>query len=77
MVCWESKSSIFIIKSLYSSLANCSMERFLIGIPWVPMKIRFFAWEALWGRIPTLDHLKRGVGACRGDVICVKERRKW
>ena len=27
--------------------------------PWVPSKVDFFAWEASWGRMLTLDNLKR------------------
>lgn len=40
------------------------MEEFPFNIMWnlwVLMKISFFAWEASWGRILTLDQLKRRV----------------
>ena len=26
---------------------------------WVPPKVSFFAWEATWGKVLTLDQLKR------------------
>ena len=31
----------------------------LVWNPWVPKRVSFFAWEAIWGRILTMDQLKR------------------
>ena len=28
----------------------------------MPTKVGFFAWEAFWGKVLTLDQLKKGVG---------------
>ena len=37
-----------------------SVEPFLTSVvlnPWVPPKVSFFAWEATWGKVLTLDQL--------------------
>ena len=50
------------MRSLYSSLSRGFREPFPTSIvwrSWAPMKVSFFAWEASWGRILTLDQLKR------------------
>ena len=31
----------------------------IIWNPWVPSRVRFFAWEACWGKLLTLDQLQR------------------
>ena len=59
---WQvSKEGFFTIKSFYSSLVICNLSRFPSDImwnPWVPTRVTFFTWEAVWGRILTLDQLK-------------------
>ena len=63
MVWLNPKCGKFIIKSLYFSLSNGSMEVFLSCIVlnmWVPLRIGFFTWEAMCGKILTLDQLKKG-----------------
>ncbi|RVW72345.1 putative mitochondrial protein [Vitis vinifera] len=57
-----SKKDIFTVKSFFSSLAPCIGREFpssLVWNPWVPKRVSFFAWEAIWGRILTMDQLKR------------------
>ena len=57
-----SKKDIFTVKSFFCSLAPCIGREFpssLVWNPWVPKRVSFFAWEAIWGRILTLDQLKR------------------
>ena len=57
-----SKNGFFTVKSFYSSLVPCISREFpssLVWNPWVPKRVSFFAWEAIWGRILTIDQLKR------------------
>ena len=57
-----SKKDIFTVKSFFSSLAPCIGREFpssLVWNPWVPKGVSFFAWEAIWRRILTMDQLKR------------------
>ena len=57
-----SKKGFFTVKSFFSSLVLCIGREFpssLVWNPWVPKRVNFFAWEAMWGRILTMDQLKR------------------
>ena len=63
----ESSARNFLVKSLYKVLDSSRDVAFphrFIWNYWVPSKVGFFAWEAAWGRILTLDLLKR-----RGGVL--------
>ena len=56
------KNDNFSSKSFYSSLASKQAKPFthdIVWNSWVPMRVSFFAWEATWARILTLDQLKR------------------
>lgn len=62
MVWLSSKCGMFSIKGLCSYLSNESTNVFPSGIvwnPWFPSRVNFFAWEVVWGRILTLDQLKK------------------
>ena len=74
-MCWlETKSDIFSIKSLYTSLVR--VERgfslsTLFGTPWVPTKIWFFAWEVVWGKFFDNWSAKKGGDGIRwGLCMC-------
>ena len=42
--------------------------------PWVPSKVRFFAWKASWGKVLTLDQLKmRGRTLANRCFLCGEE----
>ncbi|WJZ97788.1 hypothetical protein VitviT2T_016367, partial [Vitis vinifera] len=60
----DSKDGVFWVKSLYRALQPISLVSFPLKIIWnscVQPKLSFFAWEASWGRVLTLDRLqKRG-----------------
>ena len=60
----ESKDGVFSVKSLYRALQPVSSASFpskSIWMSYAQPKISFFAWEASWGRVLTLDRLqKRG-----------------
>ena len=48
------------VKSLYSSIENSeAFPTSLVWNPWVLVRVSFFTWELLWGRILTLEQLKR------------------
>ena len=58
----DSKDGAFSVKSLYRALQPVSIASFPMKIIWnsyVRLKISFFAWEASWGRVLTLDRLQR------------------
>ena len=67
----------FSVKSLYSTLE----PRCAIPFSWniicslcVPTKVGFFAWEASWGQVLTLDQLKRrGWNIANGCFLCCDE----
>ncbi|RVW56296.1 Argininosuccinate lyase, chloroplastic [Vitis vinifera] len=68
MVWTTSKSGAFSVKLLYSILEPGGSSLFPCGSIWranVPPKVAFFAWEASWGKILTLEQLqRRGRGPC-------------
>ena len=66
----------FSVKSLYKALQRVSLASFPSKIIWnscVQPKISFFAWEASWGRVLTLDRLrKRGWALENRCFLCQK-----
>ncbi|RVW51874.1 hypothetical protein CK203_067969 [Vitis vinifera] len=73
----ETKDEIFSVKSLYSILVSRRGVQFPINIIWnpcVPTKVCFFAWEAFWGKVLTLDQLKkRGWCLANRCFLCCEE----
>ncbi|RVX09545.1 hypothetical protein CK203_012354 [Vitis vinifera] len=73
----ETKDEIFLVKSLYSTLVSSRVVQFPINIIWnpcVPTKVCFFAWEAYWGKVLTLDQLKkRGRFLANRCFLCCEE----
>ncbi|RVX12477.1 hypothetical protein CK203_011494 [Vitis vinifera] len=56
------KNGQFRVKEAYSLLAILMIPTFLqdvFGVARVPTKVAFFAWEATWGKVLTLDKLQR------------------
>ena len=58
------KPSLYSVKLLYEVLNRTKAETrpFPALSVWnniVPLKVGFFAWEASWGKVMTLDQLKR------------------
>ena len=40
--------------------------------PWVPPKVRFFAWKATWGKSLTMDKLnRRGLAVANRCFLCL------
>ena len=70
----ESKDGVFLVKSLYRAWQPVSLASFPSKIIWnscVQLKISFFAWEASWGRVLTLDRLqKRGWALANRCFLC-------
>ena len=48
----ETKDGVFSEKSMYKALQPISL---MLGRSCVQLKICFFAWEAIWGKILTMD----------------------
>ena len=58
----EGRDGLFRVKKAYNVLASPIVTVFLKNNIWVdkvPTKIAFFAWEAAWGKVFTLDRLQR------------------
>ena len=71
------RTRLFFVKSLYSALDSRSAIQFSKNIIWspcVPTKVVFFAWEASWGKVLTLDQLKkRGWTLANRCFLCCAE----
>ena len=67
----------FSMKLLYATLESrviMSFTRQVIWNLWVPSKVNFFAWEAIWGKVLTLDQLqKRGWSLINRCFFCKEE----
>ena len=79
-VVWkETKNGNFSVKSLYSTLEPRCAVPFPWNIIWslcVLTKVGFFAWEALWGKVLTLDQLKRkGWNIANRCFLCCAEEQ--
>ena len=77
-VVWTtSKSGAFSVKSLYSILEPGGSFLFPYGSIWranVSPKVAFFAWEASWGKILTLEQLQRkGYSLANRCFLCLSE----
>ena len=70
----EAKDGIFSVKSFYSVMEGSSIVLFPNNIIWSPcalFKVGFFAWEASWGKVLTLNQLKkRGWSLSNRCFIC-------
>ena len=67
----------FLVKSMYKGLDVSPAFDFpyrLVWNPVVPQKIGVFAWEAAWGKVLTLDQLKRrGMIVANRCFMCEEE----
>ena len=70
----DSKDGVFSVKSLYRALQPVSLASFPSKIIWnsrVQPKLSFFAWEASWGRVLTLDRFqKKGWALANRCFLC-------
>ena len=58
----QGRNGQFRVKEAYSLLTNPNDTGFSSRSIWVarvPTKVAFFAWEATWGKVLTLDRLQR------------------
>ena len=56
------KNGSFSVKTCFDLLEGGSQQLVPIKMLWnpiVPTKVRFFAWEVWWGKILTMDQLKK------------------
>ena len=67
----------YSVKLMYKGLDPSPAIEFpyrSIWNPVVPPKIGFFAWEAIWGKVLTLDQLKRcGRAFANGCFLCEED----
>ena len=77
MIWTASKCGAFSVKSLYSILEPGVSPLFSNGSIWrvsVPPKVAFFAWEASWGKVLTLEQLqRRGYSLTNRCFLCLSE----
>ena len=57
-------ASIYSVKLMYEVLNRPTSSPMTFPVqsvwnPFVPLKMGFFAWEVVWGKVLTLDQLKR------------------
>ena len=73
----ETTNGIFSVKFIYNDLSSRRVGLFPHGLIWspsVPTKVSFFAWEASWGKVLTLDQLKkRGRVLANRCFLCCEE----
>ena len=72
-----SRSDVFSVSSMYRAL-DCSPQVVfpsrLIWNPVIPPRMGFFAWETSWGKVLTLDQLKRrGRALANRCFLCEEE----
>ena len=74
-VIWiASRYGTFLVKSLYSILEPWDSPLFPSGSVWrssAPHKVAFFAWEASWGKVLTLDQLQRRDTFWQRGIFCL------
>ena len=74
MLMREAKDGCFSVKLFYKVLFGSNSIFFphqLIWSTWVPTKMSFFAWEASWGKVLTLDQIKkRGRALANRCFLC-------
>ena len=77
MIWTASRCGTFSVKSLYSILESSDSLLFSSGSIWrvsVPPKVAFFAWEASWEKVLTLDQLqKRRHSLANRCFLCLSE----
>ena len=75
-------SSLYSVKLLYEVLNRITIEprsfpTLSVWNPLVPLKVSFFAWEASWGKVMTLDQLKkRGRPLANKCFLCEEEEEE-
>ena len=77
MIWTASNDGAFLVKFLYSVLERGGSSMFPSERIWrvrVPPKVAFFAWEASWGKVLTLENLqRRGFSLANRCFLCLSE----
>lgn len=71
-----SKRGLFKVKSFYSSMASPEDSCFPWKSVWwtpTPLRVLFFVWLVVLGKIITLDNLKEAARYCDGQMLHVQE----
>ena len=73
----ETRTDGFSVRLMYRKLMHSLPTVFLCRSIWnpiIPPKLGFFAWEASWGKVLTLDQLKRkGIPLVNKCFLCEEE----
>ena len=73
----EAKNGSFSVKSSFDLLEGRRQQSVPIKMLWnpiIPTKVGFFAWEVWWGKILTMDQLKkRGFSLASKCALCGKD----
>lgn len=64
MIWLRSSSSHFSVKSLYSRLIKGSLTNNFRDVwrSWIPLEIKIFMWQAMCGRLPAADQIRKENG---------------
>ena len=77
LILTETRHDGISVRLMYRKLMHSPPTDFpwrSIWNPIVPPKLGFFAWEASWGKVRTLDQLKRrGIPLVNGCFLCEEE----
>ena len=77
MIWKENKVGNYLVKLMYELLNLNTLVSFPVQSIWSPLvllMVGFFAWEASWGKVLTLDHLKpRGRPLANRCFLCETE----
>ena len=80
-VIWtKAKDERFSVKSLYKALEPERLGDFPVRVIWnplVPSRVSFFAWEATWKKVLTLDSFQRRGFSLLINVICAFRGRAY
>ena len=75
------KDGLFTVKANYKMLEGRNTRAVPLKMLWnscVPPEVNFFAWEVWWGKVLTLEQLKKRGFSWLIDVFCVaKMKRAW
>lgn len=71
---WQFLSRVFLFLLIIWEGADISFN--IVWNSWVPSRVSFLAWEAMWGKVLTLDPLKRKDWRILNKCHMCKEKKK-
>ena len=79
-IVWKRGNKGVFFLQLYSLLETDGTIPFPLKIvqnPWIPSKVNFFSWEACWGKVLTLDQLKKKSWILANKYALCKEESEF